>query len=241
MTDINSSVEWCYLHLWWYHFLKDSLRSYDKDQYHDDNKDNDAVNELWHLRHWLQFFQLKNLIDINLRGLRIESDSGQHFQFLQCLFVNVKCSIIANLLSCHLLSIKPWKSLAFRARQECWKLLWRLEIFYEMWTDGSQVNQSKECSRVINWATIDNTGTEAVVLLPWNLILVDRWQSWRWCSGCWWSGWWWTWWWWTRWWWWWWFVRVSDGASHSRECTVNWKSDYHPSYDILMNILGIYT
>ena len=41
--------------------------------------------DLWHLRHWLQFWQLRTWIHDNLCHLTIKSDTGQHSQFLRCL------------------------------------------------------------------------------------------------------------------------------------------------------------
>ena len=45
-------------------------------------QDNPA--DLWHLRHWLQFWQLRTWIHDNLCYLTIKSDGGQHSQFLRC-------------------------------------------------------------------------------------------------------------------------------------------------------------
>ena len=45
----------------------------------------DNPGDLWHLRHWLQFWQLRPKIHDNLCYLIIKSDTGQHSQFLQCL------------------------------------------------------------------------------------------------------------------------------------------------------------
>ena len=42
--------------------------------------------DLWHLRHWLQFWQLRTWIHDNLCCLTIKSDIGQHSQFLRCFF-----------------------------------------------------------------------------------------------------------------------------------------------------------
>ena len=47
-------------------------------------QDNPA--DLWQLRHWLQFLQLRIWIHDNICYLTIKSDTGQHLQFLQCLF-----------------------------------------------------------------------------------------------------------------------------------------------------------
>ena len=41
-----------------------------------------------HLRHWLQFWQLRPSIHDNLCYLTIKSDTGQHSQFLQCFHVS---------------------------------------------------------------------------------------------------------------------------------------------------------
>ena len=50
----------------------------------------DNFGDLWHLRHWLQFWQLRTWICENNCYLTIKSDSGQHLQFLQCL-INTSC------------------------------------------------------------------------------------------------------------------------------------------------------
>ena len=47
----------------------------------------DNPGDLWHLRHWLQFWQLRTWIHDNFCYMTIKSDSGQHSQFLRCLAV----------------------------------------------------------------------------------------------------------------------------------------------------------
>ena len=42
--------------------------------------------DLWHLRHWLQYRQLRTWINDNLCYLTINCDTGQHSQFLRCFF-----------------------------------------------------------------------------------------------------------------------------------------------------------
>ena len=49
-----------------------------------DQKKNFAM--LWHLRHWLQYRQLRTWINDNLCYLTINCDTGQHSQFLRCFF-----------------------------------------------------------------------------------------------------------------------------------------------------------
>ena len=44
----------------------------------------DSPGDLWHLRHWLQFWQLSTWIHDNLCYLTIKSETGQHSQFLRC-------------------------------------------------------------------------------------------------------------------------------------------------------------
>ena len=39
---------------------------------------------MWHLRHWLQFWQLRTWIHDNLCYLTFNCDKGQHSQFLWC-------------------------------------------------------------------------------------------------------------------------------------------------------------
>ena len=67
----------------------------DKDQYKDINKDS---KHLWHLRHWLQFWQLRTWIHDNLFDLTINCDTGQHLQFLRCFFPEIFIS--ASFKSC---------------------------------------------------------------------------------------------------------------------------------------------
>ena len=52
------------------------------------NKYNDKDNPryLWHLGHWLQFWQLITWIHDNLCYLTIKSDTEQHSQFLRCFY-----------------------------------------------------------------------------------------------------------------------------------------------------------
>ena len=55
-----------------------------------DNWDNfwqfwkDSPGDLWHLRHWLQFWQLRTWMHDNLWYQTINCDTGQHSQFLRC-------------------------------------------------------------------------------------------------------------------------------------------------------------
>ena len=42
--------------------------------------------ELWHLRHWLHFWQSRTWIRDNLCYLTIKSDTRQHSQFLRCFY-----------------------------------------------------------------------------------------------------------------------------------------------------------
>ena len=62
----------------------------DKDKYKDKDKDilrtppKSNPRDLWHLRHWLQFWQLRTWIYDNLCDLTINCDTGQHSQFLRC-------------------------------------------------------------------------------------------------------------------------------------------------------------
>ena len=56
------------------------------------------LTDLWHLRHRLQFWKLRTLIHDNLCDLTIQSDTGQHSQFLRC-FQNSLEHWIGNLFS----------------------------------------------------------------------------------------------------------------------------------------------
>ena len=61
-----------------------------------DNSDNcfclfdnwkDNPGDLWHLRHWIQFWQLRTWIHDNICYLTINCDTGQHSQFLRCFYI----------------------------------------------------------------------------------------------------------------------------------------------------------
>ena len=60
---------------------------------------------LWHLRHWLQYRQLRTWIHDNLCFLTINCDTGQHSQFLRCFcdFEHVQSVIVLFGTG------KPWK------------------------------------------------------------------------------------------------------------------------------------
>jgi len=67
-----------------------------------DNWDNfwqfwkDSPWDLWHLRHWLQFWQLRTWIHDNIWYLTINCDTGQHSQFLWCLNNSMHCTFLIN-------------------------------------------------------------------------------------------------------------------------------------------------
>ena len=70
----------------------DMTKKNDKDKY----KDKDILRtpqsnprNLWHLRHWLQFWQLRTWIHDNLCDLTINCHTGQHSQFLRCFFAGI--------------------------------------------------------------------------------------------------------------------------------------------------------
>ena len=50
-------------------------------------------SDLWHLRHWLHFWQLRTWIPDNLCYLTIKSDTGQHSQFLRCLYAVIRLGV----------------------------------------------------------------------------------------------------------------------------------------------------
>ena len=85
----------------------DPNKNNDKDQDNDRIKDNPRI--LWHLRHWLQFWQLRTWIHDHLCDLTIKSDTGQHLQFLRCL-VDLSLKYMFRLTSL------SFKSLAINAK-----------------------------------------------------------------------------------------------------------------------------
>ena len=72
------------------------LAKKDKDKDNDTDNDKDNPRDLWHLRHWLQFRQLRTWIHDNLCCVTIKSDTGQHSQFLRCLFCH-RLSVLIKL------------------------------------------------------------------------------------------------------------------------------------------------
>ena len=79
-----------------------------------DNWDNfwqfwkDSPGDLWHLRHWLQFRQLRTWIHDNLWYLTINCDTGQHSQFLRCFFY--MCVSLASITCVFVLQVGRWKT-----------------------------------------------------------------------------------------------------------------------------------
>ena len=65
-----------------------SLTIFNNVDHFDNWKDNPG--DLWHLRHWLQFWQLRTWIHDNLCYLTLNCDTGQHSQFLRCLSFKLK-------------------------------------------------------------------------------------------------------------------------------------------------------
>ena len=71
---------------WQLRQLRIFFDNFDNCFYHFDNwKDNPG--DFWHLRRWLQIWQLRTWICDNLFYLTINCDTGQHTQFLRWLFV----------------------------------------------------------------------------------------------------------------------------------------------------------
>ena len=82
------------------------LKILDKDQYKDIKKDN--PRDLWHLRHWLQFCQLRTWNHDNLCDPTFKSDTGENSQFLQCFITSLAWNLsMAG-------SPKKWKNMATR-------------------------------------------------------------------------------------------------------------------------------
>ena len=73
----------------------------DEETWPDQKKDKDKDKEkrtmidLWHLRHWLHLRQLRTWIHDNLCYLTINCDTGQHSQFLRCLWTSMNFTDIS--------------------------------------------------------------------------------------------------------------------------------------------------
>ena len=66
-----------YLPIYLPNYLCTSIREHPKRSYHRD---------LRHLRHWLQYWQLRTWIHDNTCYLAINCDTGQHSEFLRCFY-----------------------------------------------------------------------------------------------------------------------------------------------------------
>ena len=85
----------------------------------------DNPGDLWHLRHWLQFWQLRTQIHDNLCYLTINCDTGQHSQFLRCLWIQCELPVRNHDTS----SPKNIHELTF---SDMWRLL-RRQMFHTCW------------------------------------------------------------------------------------------------------------
>ena len=95
MTESYPGDLWPLRHLFRVMRRHDMTKKIDKDNDKDKDKDKDILRtppksnprDLWHLRHWLQFWQLRTWIHDNLCDLTINCDTGQHSQFLRCFYL----------------------------------------------------------------------------------------------------------------------------------------------------------
>ena len=69
---------------------KDNYKDKYKDKYKKQRQWQRQIIDLWHLRHWLQYWKLRTWIHDNLCYLTINFDTGQHSQFLQCFESNAE-------------------------------------------------------------------------------------------------------------------------------------------------------
>ena len=53
------------------------------------DSNNNNLWDLWPLRNWLQFWQLRTWMHDNLCAIPIRSDTGQHLQFLRCFWAKM--------------------------------------------------------------------------------------------------------------------------------------------------------
>ena len=96
-----------FLQSWQLTTIDDNFYNSDNCFCHFDNwKDNPG--DLWHLRHWLQFWQLRTWIHDNLCYLTNNCDTGQHSQFLRCL--QFKVILEGNILEIERSWERIWKN-----------------------------------------------------------------------------------------------------------------------------------
>ena len=70
-------------------FYKDKDNDKAKDKYILRTPPKSNPRDFWHLRHWLQFWQLRTWIHGKSCDLTTNCDTGQHSQFLRCLYTYI--------------------------------------------------------------------------------------------------------------------------------------------------------
>ena len=117
------------------------------------NKYNDKDNhrDLWLLRHWLQFWQLRTWIHDNLWDLTINCDTGQHSQFLRCFCLQANGSV--------------WLLVLVHVKSRSWsssKVGWNWTVFASHYLTITRIpfmlisNEEIFLSTLVNWKDICN-------------------------------------------------------------------------------------
>ena len=140
----------------------------------------DNPGDVWHLRLWLQFWQLRTWIHDNICYLTINCDTGQHSQFLRCL---MSVSVL-SVLGCALLNSK-WYSWTLLL-QEIWLngvqycspvLLLNLQYYWCPVLQCPAVSSIWALLHLVPtwrcWPTVKQSsiGVASQVLLVWNIVL----------------------------------------------------------------------
>ena len=81
--------------------------------------------DLWDLRHWLQFWQLRTWFHDNLCYQTIKSDTGQHSQFLRCLLLTRLPLALVPLAG----SLQPPN--VSTSSHHCWIQLWDKPLIFQ--------------------------------------------------------------------------------------------------------------
>ena len=93
---------------------------------------------LWHLRHWLQYWQLRTWIHDNLCYLTINCDTGQHSQFLRCFWIQCELPVrnhdTSSPKNIHELTFSDmWRLLRRQMFHTCWGEFIYLGLFKNVW------------------------------------------------------------------------------------------------------------
>ena len=105
---------------------------------------------LWHLRHWLQYRQLRTSIHDDLCYLTINCDTGQHSQFLRCLKILKHVFLAALFFETHIVSFCVFSLQVKQLWAKIGLLNWPVAQICSKW-DIFQAGKLKTTSMSLLW------------------------------------------------------------------------------------------